>query len=111
MPEVVAIWKVTSMEPRKSRVAERDQHEGAFAPDGVGDPSGKKRPEQLPEHHRGGNNGGHESGELEGGDEEEERARDGAKVVAVDQADDRGRDRDEDVEPRYGPPTRCPFFH
>jgi hypothetical protein len=29
------------------------------------------------------------------------------KVVAVDQADDRGRDGNKDVEPRYAP---CAFF-
>lgn len=33
------------------------------------------------------------------------------QVEAVDQAEDRGRDGDENVEPRYASPTRCPFFH
>ena len=63
-------------------------HEGAFTAYSVRDASRKQRSEQLPEHNGRGNHGGHECGEVEGGDEEEERARDGAKVVAVDQADD-----------------------
>src|SRR5215204_4511447 len=87
------------------------EHEGAFTASSVRDASRKQRSEQLPEHNGRGNHGGHESGEVEGGDEEEERARDRAQVVTVDQADDRSRDGDEDVEPRYTPPACCPFFH
>jgi hypothetical protein len=57
----------------------------------------KSAPINCPSTTAEGNNGGHESIEVEGRDEEEERARDRAQVVAVDQADDRGRDGYEHV--------------
>ena len=39
-----------SLQTGERRVAERDQHEGALASDGVGDAPSEERPEQLPEH-------------------------------------------------------------
>jgi hypothetical protein len=99
------------LQPGERGVAERDEYEGALAPDGVGDAPREERPEQLPEHHGGGHHGGHESREPEIRHQEEEGARDRAEVVAVDKADDRGRHGYEDVEPRHAPPARRPTFH